>query len=205
MKKFLPLVALLALGGIAASQVNVVPQTGVASGIITRPTYSSTTLALPPAASATDVACIAGSATKTIYIDKIRVSGSAGTLVSLPVTLLRRATVDTGGTAATTTANWANNIGKNDSLNAAATATLISYSANPTITDSSPTYLRSQYVTLPATAAGTSINPIDWTWSDAEFSQRPTLRGIAQQFCLNLNAVSVTSGLMEIVVQWTEE
>lgn len=197
------LAALLSTSAIA--QVNVVPQVGVNSAVITRTTYRSVARALPPAASATDIACIAGSSTKTVYVDYIRLTGTAGTLVTAPFTLVRRASVDTGGTAATTTANWANNISKADSSNPTATATLISYSANPTINDTSPTYVTSAWATLPVTSAGTSIAPLVWEWSNTSFSQRPTLRGVAQQLCINLNAVSVSSGLLDVAIQWTEE
>jgi hypothetical protein len=197
------LAALLSTSALA--QVNVVPQVGVNSAVITRNTYSSVALALPPAASATDIACIAGSATKTVYVDSIRISGTAGTLVTAPFTLVRRASADTGGTAATTTADWANNIAKNDTTAPTATATLIAYSANPTINDSSPDYITSAELTVPVTSAGTSVAPIVWEWPNTSFSQRPTLRGIAQQFCINLNAVSISSGLLHVAIQWTEE
>ena len=197
--------ALAALISSASAQINFVPQTGVAVAVVPRNTYSAVALALPPAASATDIACIAGSATRTVYIDSIEISGTAGTLVTAPVTLLRRVAVDTGGTAATTTANWANTISRNDSSFPAATATLISYSANPTINDTSPTFIESNYVTFPTTAAGTVIVPTKWMWPNTSFSQRPTLRGAAQQICVNLNAVSITTGLLHINIQWTEE
>lgn len=208
MRKLLLSFLALALLGVtfpSLAQVNVVPQVGVSSAVITRPTYSAVALALPPAASATDIACIAGSASKVVYIDRITISGTAGTLVTAPFTLVRRTAVNTAGTAATTTANWANTIAENDTPNPTATATLISYSANPTITDASPTYLASAELTLPVTTAGTSVSPIIWAWPNTSFSQRPTLRGIAEQICINLNAVSVSSGLLHASIQWTEE
>lgn len=207
MKRFLLSVALVgALVAPSFAQVNVVPQVGVASGIIKKATYSSVALALPPAASATDIACIAGSATKTITVRRITISGTAGTLVTAPFTLVRRAAVNTAGTAATTTANWANNIAKHDTTDAAATATLISYSANPTITDSAPTYLQSDALTLPVTSAGVATVPLVWT-NDIPFTFTKgwILRGIAQQLCVNLNGVSVSSGLLYASILWTEE
>lgn len=207
MKRFLLALAIaLGLLAPAAAQVNVVPQLGLTTGILKKTTYSSVALALPPAASATDIACIAGSATKTVVVRRISISGTAGTLVSAPFTLVRRAAADTAGTAATTTANWASNIAKHDTQNATATATLISYSANPTITDSTPTYLRSDYLTLPVTSAGTSIVPLAWE-PDMKFGfpQGWVLRGVAQQLCINLNGVSVSSGLLHAAITWTEE
>lgn len=202
------LLALALIGGLtlpAFAQVNTVPQVGVISGINKQVTYSAVALALPPAASATDIACIAGSATKTIIVRRISISGTAGTLVSAPFTLVRRAAVNTAGTAATTTANWANTIAKHDTNDPTPAATLISYSANPTITDSSPTYLRSDYLTLPVTSAGTSIRPLIWE-PDVQFGfpKGWVLRAAAEQLCINLNGVSVSSGLLHANITWTE-
>lgn len=190
----------------AFAQVNVVPQQGLITSILKRNTYSSVALALPPAASATDIACIAGSGTKTVIVRRLSISGTAGTLVTAPFALVRRATADTGGTAATTTANWANNIAKHDTNDPAATATLISYSANPTINDTSPTYLRADSLTLPTTAAGTVTRPLIWEPDLAfGFPKGFILRGTSQQLCVNLNGVSVSSGLLYASITWTEE
>lgn len=197
--------ALAVMAGVALAQVNVVPQVGLITSILKQNTYSSVALALPPASSATDIACIAGSATKLVKVTRISISGTAGTLVTAPFTLVRRASVDTGGTAGTTTANWANTIAVHDTLNPTATATLISYAGNPTITDSSPTYIRSDELTLPVTSAGTVTRPLIWDFPVFSFDQRPTLRGIAQQLCVNLNGVSVSSGLLHATIEWTEE
>src|SRR5437773_2302222 len=105
MRKFLLAgISVITLGAaVALAQVNVVPQTGVITGIANqKATYRAVALALPPAASATDIACIAGSASKVIKVQEIRISGIAGTLVSAPFTLVRRSGVNTAGTAATT-------------------------------------------------------------------------------------------------------
>ena len=53
--------ALTLATSVALAQVNVVPQVGLITSILKKNTYSSVALALPPAASATDIACIAGS------------------------------------------------------------------------------------------------------------------------------------------------
>jgi hypothetical protein len=205
-KLFLSAVGLLLSTALAVGQVNTVPQVGVITNINTqKATYAAVALALPPAASATDIACIAGAAGKLVQVSKIRVSGTAGTLVSAPFTLVRRTAVNTGGTAATTTANWANTISKLDTNSPTASAVLISYSANPTITDASPTYLRSQYTTLPVTSAGTSIAPILWDFANNFLDQPLTLRTAAEQACINLNGVSVSSGLLHLAIEWTEQ
>jgi len=205
-KLLLGTVAGFALTGAALAQINSVPQVGVISGILKKSTYSAVALALPPAASATDIACIAGSSTKIVSVRRVTVTGTAGTLVTAPFTMVRRTSVDSGGTAATTTANWANTISQRDSNDAAASATLISYSANPTINDTSPTYIASAHLTIPVTSAGTVTRPIVWEF-DTPFSfvKGVVLRGATQQACINLNGVSVSSGLLHISIDWTEE
>ena len=212
LKRFTALLLAGALAAPAFGQVNFTPQPGITSGYLAKTTYSSAFFGLVPPASATDEVCIAGSASKVVRVDRIAIGGSAGTLVSLPVTVVRRATVDTGGTAATTTANpgVTTQIASRDtgqSPNTGATATLISYTAVPTINDTSPVYLDSATMTLPTTAAGT--NPImtvfDWSRDIENNVQIPTLRGVAQQICVNFNSTSISSGVLTGSITWTEE
>jgi hypothetical protein len=198
--------AILLLVGAALAQVNTVPQIGVDTAIVKQNTYSAVSIGLVPAASATDIFCISGSSSKAISIKRIAISGTAGTLVSAPFTLLRRASLDTGGTAATTTALPV--ASAHLSTQPAATATLVAYTANPTIVDASPIYFASQYTTLPVTTAGTSINPIIWRFGEESswFSRALDIPSgsTAQQYCINLNAVTVTSGVLHIDTTWVE-
>jgi hypothetical protein len=165
-----------------------------------------------PPASATDELCIAGSATKVIRIDRIVIGGTATTLVSLPVTVVRRAALDTGGTAALTTANpgITTQIASRDtgqSPNTAPVATLVSYTAVPTINDTAPVYLDSALMTLNTTAAASNpqMTIFDWSRDIENNVQVPTLRGAAQQICVNFNAVSITAGALNGSITWTEE
>ncbi len=200
------LVGVAALAAFPAAAQNVVPQTGVTFGYIAKTTYSAAFIGLVPPASATDTICLAGSATKTVKLTGVRLSGSAATLITVPITLIRRASVATGGTAALTTANPANNISPRDTNNATATAVPISYTAVPTITDSSPTYLDSASLTIPVTSAGTVSEPLVFDYSPVQTLLQPvTLRGVAQQVCLNFNTVSISSGLLNGSLTWTEE
>lgn len=204
-KLLLGTVAGFALVSAALAQ-NTVPQVGVNTATIREQTYTAVSLALVPAASATDVFCISGSSSKIVAIRKIVITGTAGTLVSLPFTLVRRTSLDTGGTAATGSA--APVASPHNSTNGAATATLIAYTANPTINDSSPRYLRSQILTLPTTAAGVTITPIWWHAGSQvdSYSQGFDIPAgsTAQQYCVNLNGVSVSSGSLHISVTWSE-
>jgi hypothetical protein len=196
----------------ASAQINVVPQQGLTTGYLAKTTYSSAFFGLVPAASATDVLCIAGSTTKVVRVDNIAIGGTAGTLVSLPVQVVRRAIADTGGTAATTTANpgVTTQIASRDtgqSPNTSATAVLVSYTANPTLNDSAPVYVDSKMVLLGTTSTTLAgqVTIFDWSRDIENNVQVPTLRGTAQQLCVNFNAVSITSGVLNGAITWTEE
>lgn len=200
--------ALLGFACPALAQVNTVPQLGLTTGYLGRATYSAVFIGLVPASSTTDLFCIAASPSKTVKLMSIKISGSSGTTLSLPVTILRRATVDTGGTPATTTANPTNTISKRDTTDGTATAVLVSYTANPTITDASPTYIDSQQLAISLTTMATVSIPIYFDWSkDIEnFLKPPTLPiNSTQQICANLNATSLSSGLLTGSITWTEE
>lgn len=192
-----------AQGCLGVGGVNTVPQTGVVClSEPTTATYGATSVGLVPAAAATDIACITGSATRIGRIQSVRVSGS-GTAISVPVTLLKRASANTGGTAATGTAlpvPYAF-----DSTNPAATLTTTAWTANPTIVDSTPGILSNANLGLVATTVGAAVQPyILFDFTERMYSQAITLRGIAQQLCVNLNATTPTA-LLNVTFRWTEQ
>lgn len=192
------------------AQVNRVPSVGTTDSAGSmqvntegqKNSYSATATGLAPAASATDVFCIAGSASKTVRVTMITFSGTAGTLVTVPVFLAKRAAADSGGTPAT--GNALPVAARHDANDAAATATLVSYTANPTINDASPGLLRAATVTLGTTAAATTNSRVVWDFADRP-AKAVVLRGIAQQACVNLSGITVSSGLMNIDIEFTEE
>lgn len=196
--------AALGLGLIAPAyaQVNVVPQIGVNTANLRAATYTGQILGLVPAASATDVWCLNASASKNVSIRRVELSGTAGTLITTPVIFIRRNTVDTGGTSTVPS------ITANNTTNPTATASVIQYSANPTITDSSSHQsIRAAMLTLNAsTAVGVSPS-LTWNFGTAvdAYDQGADLtKGSTQQFCINLNAVSISTGSIYGTVEWTE-
>ena len=85
---------------------------------------------------------------------------------------------------------------------------LISYTANPTIVDASPTYLDSAQLGVSLTTMATVSIPVLFNWArDTEnFLQPPVIaKSSTQQICANLNATSLASGLLTGSVTWTEE
>lgn len=191
-------------GGCAAvGSVNNVPRNGVSCpSDSVAPTYGAASIGLVPASSATDVACITGNATTITRLQQIRVSGSAGTLVSLPIVITKHASANTGGTAATTTALPVPY--KFDSLNPAPLSTTTAYTANPTIVDAAPGIIDIGIATLNVTTVAGGA-PVTFSWTTRAYNEAPVLRGVAQQLCVNLNGVSVSSGLLGISFMWTEQ
>jgi hypothetical protein len=205
-KLLLGAVAGMLLASSAEAQVNAVPQFGVNTENLRHNTFSAISVALVPAASATDVWCISAGASKNIYLEAINISGTAGTAVTTPVVLLRRNTaLDSGGTAATGLALPVGG-GHNYSQNGTSSAVLTAYTANPTVNDASPTYLRAAELALPTSSATLTQNllfPIGTAAS--EYDQEFILaKGTTQQICINLNGTSVSSGSLVIWAEWAE-
>ena len=188
---------------ISVGGVNSVPQVGVTCAQEPSTTsYSATAVGVVPASATTDLACITGSPSKVTRIQSVRLSGTAGTAINVPVTLLKRAVADTGGTAATGTAlpvPYAH-----DSNNAAAVATTTAYTGNPTINDASPGILDSGVLVLTATGTLADSPYTYFDYSERNFVQAIILRSAAQQVCVNLNATSPSSGVVNVTFRWTE-
>jgi hypothetical protein len=135
----------------------------------------------------------------------------AGTTASapqnVPLNLLRRVSADTGGTAASTTANPANTIAKRDVNVGTATATLVSYTAAPTVVDTSPTYLDSQMLSMPITTSVLGPTPAVFEFSNdvSSLLPAPILVGVAAQLCVSNAAALTNASLWNGVIVWTEE
>jgi hypothetical protein len=205
-------IALVGILALANAQVNFVPQPGITSGYFAKNTYSSSFFGFVPFTGGTDEICIAGSASKVVRVDRIILGGTASAIVNLPVTILRRASLDTGGTPATTTANpgVTTQIASRDTgqaPNTSATAVLVSYTAAPTINDTAPVYLDAGMMTLQTTGTTLGGPSLEFIWSrDIENNvQVPTLRGAAQQICVNFNGTSPGTALLNGALTWTEE
>jgi hypothetical protein len=205
-KSFLVLVAgLLTTASAFAQQlpINSLNQQGIQVGNIRYPTYAAISTGLVPAASATDIFCINASPSKNVYITNIGFSGTAGTAATVHLAFLRRVSLDTGGTVATGTAAP---VGYSESSISAATATLTAYTANPTINDSSPTYMRTGVLGIPTSAAAIAQS-VQWTFGTVagQFNTEFTLvKGSTQQACLNLQATTITTGYLDIWIEWQE-
>lgn len=190
---------------VAVGGVNSVPAPGI--NCLSEPTvatFAASGYGVVPAASATDIACITGSATKVVRVQSVRVSGTAGTLVSLPVLLTKHTVANTGGTAAVTTALPVPvSLDTTVATTASATATTTAYTANPTV-DATAVTIDALVTSFNVTSALVNGSQALFDFRSRNFMTPPVLRGIAQQVCVNLGAISVSSGLLTIAFTWTE-
>ncbi len=138
------------------------------AGIVVRPlpfepaTYSASVNGFTLAATPTDIFNIIGSATKTIRVTKIRLTGTttSGSPISVSVMLTKRSTANTGGTRAT-----AINV-PHDSTSAAGTANVGNYTANPTALGTLVGNIRSHRATF--NQSGLTGGDITWEFPDSQ-------------------------------------
>ena len=188
----------------AACTVNSVPQVGVICDINRNATYSAASIGLVPAAAATDLFCISAGSTKNITVRQIAIGGTAGTAITTPFIIYKRSALGTGGTAATAIAlPVPTPLGGTDPVS---TATLTAYTANPTVA-ASPIVMDVQTVSLAVTTtANNQPSPLFYgTSSDFLSKGLDIVKGSTTQICVNLNGVTVTTGVLNISMQWTEQ
>jgi len=161
-------------------------------------TYHAAIQGLLLVTSATDFFTITGSATKTIRIIRIGISGTTNNAITTSINLIKRSTANTGGTSTTSTAV------PNDSTNPAATAVVRAYTVNPTALGTSVglmAALKSEF-SLSTVATGSSKGVF-------EFGTRPgqaiVLRGVNESLVMNLNGATVTGPSADMWFEWTEE
>jgi hypothetical protein len=161
----------------------------------TKNTFSSASSGVTLAATATDFWELIGSATKTVRILRITLTGICTAGASPDILLIVRSTADTSGTASQPA------ITPNDSNDSPATAVINLYSANPTLGVAVGT-IRARKLNLgTVSAAGT----LEWKFSDVN-DQAIVLRGVAQVLCLNFNGQAVPSGtLIDIETEFVED
>lgn len=162
----------------------------------TIPTYSVGGV-VAPAASATDVVTIVGSATKVIRIQKFWFSGTQTTSGVVTCFAIVRNTANTGGTATQPTPV------PFDSSDSAATAVVNVYTANPT-TGTAVGTISAEKTTFETTAAAAANDHFGFAL-DSDGIKPVTLRGANQSLSFNLNGVTVTGGSIAFSILWTEE
>lgn len=167
-------------------------------GAQNKASYSCATDSFTPAATATDMVTLIGSATKTIRVTKINFYSNQTTSGINNIWLIKRSTANTGGTSTTRT------IAVRDSQNPATTTTCRLYSANPTL----GTFVANidvAKVQTSASSAPTTVPVFVWNFNDGQ-TQPIVLRGAAEQLSINFGGNAIPAGFSGAVsIEWTEE
>lgn len=151
------------------------------------------------AATPTDIFTITGSGTKTVRITRVGISATETTSGEVNLTLLKRSTANTAGTSATPT------IVPMDSADAAATAVVRNYTANPTL-GTLIGNIQNLKFTIPVVAVGgNDSSQTELIESFGANSGKPVvLRGTSEVFAVNLNSVTITGNSFSIWIEWGE-
>ncbi len=164
-------------------------------------TYSASFPAFTPPATPTTLFSITGSGTKTIRVISMNIGTVQTTAGVNRIYMMKRSTANTGGSSAAPT------IVPHDSNNGNATATVLSYTGNPS-TGALVGNVAILNVYSPILATGTSaimqdhpINGHDWL-----LEQPITLRGTGQVLEYNFNGAALPTGLSVVGnIIWIEE
>lgn len=152
-----------------------------------------------PGTTGTDFLVLGGSATAVIRVKEVTCTGVATANATQTIALILRGTADTGGTAGTAPTKQSS-----DSTDAASTAAALTYTAPPTIAGTGFGAVRQGYVSLaPAATPTMNIIPFFFQFGDVN-DKEPTLRGVAQQFAVNLGGTVTAGAVLGCSIEYTE-
>lgn len=152
---------------------------------------------LVPAASATDVLVIVGSATKTVRVKRITLTGIATAAGTFHAVLIRRSADDTAGTSTNATAV------PREPGAVAATAVIRGYTGNPSALGTAVGTIAAQYMGFGTAATQLAAPPTVFDFGESA-DDRVTLRAATDLLALNLDAQTITGGLIDATVEWAE-
>lgn len=164
-----------------------------------RLTYRYSGLAFAPVATPTDIIQIKGSATKTVRITRISLTGVATAQGNMPVQIVRRSTAGTAGSAVLT-AVTGSTLDPNDG---AATGTVSTVgTANFTTLGTLAGTLGADRINMPAVGTGGVV-----TATVFDFSAAPLrLRGTSDWIGINLNGAAVPAGgVIDYMIETQED
>lgn len=170
-----------------------IPQVSLTTNV---PTYAAAVSTLANTGTG-DLACIYGSATKTVFVSVAHMTGTATAAIVVPITVNKYSTAASGGTGSAMTEVPL------DSTNKAATATVTSYTVSPT----SGTLVGP--VGSHKIAVGVQGNTATVTDGLFEYGIRSdqalVLHGTSEGACLNLSVAGGAGASWAIYFKWTEQ
>lgn len=152
-----------------------------------------------PGTTGTDFLVLTGSASAVVRVKEVTCTGVATANATQTIALILRTTADTGGTAGTVPTKQAS-----DSTDPASTAVAGTYTAPPTIAGTGFGNVRTGYLSLaPAATPTMNIIPFFFQFGDVN-DKEPTLRGVTQQFAVNLGGAVTAGAVLGCSIEYTE-
>ena len=148
------------------------------------------------ATAATDFLTLTGSASKTVRVKKLRVQGYHSAATTMGLSIIRRSAANTGGTSSNPSA------AKADSTNAAATAVVTAYTANPSALGTSAGVIDGTLLTVGTTTPAFTAGCFDVEYGK-NGAQEIVLRGTSELLAVNFGATTITGAF--VMIEWTEE
>ncbi len=163
-------------------------------------TYAYSASAIATFTAVTDLVVLRGSATKTVKVVRVELSGAATAATETLWYLKKHTIANTGGTSTNPTPV------KYDSNDGAATALVLLYTALPTI-DASAVNVRAVRIDLAVAPAASTVAIDRYVIEFGLNGGEPiVLRGVAQEFAFNLGGGTIPSGeVADCTIVWTEE
>ncbi len=163
-------------------------------------TYTYLITATAPYATPTDWVVLRGSATKTVQVVRTSFTGFATAATDILFTYKTHSIANTAGTSTTPA------IIQRDSLDPAPTASILLYSAAPTI-NASAIIVENVWFALAVTMAAASTLPVPRVAEYSLGAYEPwVLHGVAQEFAINFAGAAIPAGgLYTYEITWTEE
>lgn len=162
-----------------------------------QPTYWASAIGYSPVATATDMSCMIGSATKTVTVTNAVMYVNSTTSATQALYIIKRSTANSGGTPTTLTPTLY------ESTDSAATASVVTYGANPTTgTGTAIRYnqITSPVVTSPAVAF--SLATFAANGSTVTYQKNIVLHGVAESLCFNYNGAALAGTLLTVAFEW---
>jgi hypothetical protein len=159
-------------------------------------------LAAAMVATPTDVIVIQGSATRTLRIKLIKLSGVATAQGNMPVQLVRRSTAGTLGSAVLTAITPA----QHDTSDAAATGVVSRVgTANYTTLGTAAGIVGAGRLGMPASGTGATGQSLVWDFATRQ-DKAVILRGTSDFLCINFNGAAIPAGgVIDVEIEIEED
>lgn len=147
----------------------------------------------------TDFFTITGADGRRITVNRIMVSGIAGTAAAVPLTVVKRSAANTGGTSTSPTA-----VPSDSAFPSSASAVVRAYTVNPSGLGTAVGTVSAARIILSTASASVGSTPIEFNF-ERMYHRPVVLNGSSEVLALNFGGSTVASNALDLMIAWTEE